>query len=148
MPGTRTKKKSGGLGKTILKARNKKKDKVFSDRHQDPESLAHTATQDELPVIGSDELPIEEQILQEGNIMHNMMNKGRGKLESIIQTNDLQDLMLNAKLNQRRYDRESATFLIKNGEGAPKEYRVIDTSAREYGKLCCGFGPRNTSYYR
>ncbi|KAG2374612.1 hypothetical protein C9374_010631 [Naegleria lovaniensis] len=124
MPGTRTKNKMGGLGKTLLKSRNKKKEKVLSDRHQ--ETLAASIQQDHDEKVGSDELPIEEEILKEDTVMHNMINRGRGKLESIIQTNDLQDLMLNAKMSLKRYEKESATFLIKDGDGAPKEYKVVE----------------------
>ena len=124
MPGTRTKNKMGGLGKTLLKAKNKKKEKVLSDRHQ--ETLAASIQQDYDEKVGSDELPIEEEILKEYTVMHNMINKGRGKLESLIQTNDLQDLMLNAKMSLIKYEKESATFLIKDGEGAPREYKVVE----------------------
>ena len=139
MPGTRTKNKAGGLGKSIAKARNRKKDKVFSDRHQEP--VADAILGKETATMGSDELPIEEEILREDNIMHNMINKGRGKLESLIGTTDLQDLMLNAKMSLKKYEKDSATVLIHtNEDGSRREFHVVDRNEEDHddeGMYCC-----------
>ncbi|KAL9650050.1 hypothetical protein ABK040_003168 [Willaertia magna] len=106
MPGTRTKKKQGGLGKTLLKARNKKKEKVLSDRH----------VQDH-----------EDELLSEKSPIHHMVHKGRGKLESIIEQNDLSEFLMNAKIQQKKFEAETITFIVKD---EPKEYKVVERKAR------------------